>query len=263
MVALAFGFATGGCGVSDENRIQAAIKTWKEGVLAKDVDKIMSIVSGSFSHDGHEYEAGSTAELRGYVVRSIEEGGFDGVEVHLDDMRIDTKGAEAAAYPIQWETPQGATVLQLMFTKEKAGWRLTDMAIGARDERRRMPKDAAEAMAQFDENGDGQISTDEMPEPLRERARLIDANGNGNLTEEELEAAFKRMRPRRSAEPAAGQSAEQLMSYMDTNGDGKITIDEAPEQLKTSFAFVDRNADGGIDVKEAQVMADYNNRQSR
>jgi len=49
------------------------------------------------------------------------------------------------------------------------------------------------------------------------------------------------------------------MSYMDTNGDGKITMAEAPEQLKTSFALVDRNGDGGIDVKEAQVIADYNN----
>lgn len=193
MVALAFGFATGGCGVSDENQIQAAIKTWKEGVLAKDVDKIMSIVSGNFSHDGHEYEAGSTAELREYIVGSIEEGNFDGVEVHLNDMRIDIKGAKAAVYPIQWATPQGSVTLELIFTKEKAGWRLTDMAIGTRDERRRMPRNAVEAMAQFDENGDGQISTDEMPEPLRERAMVIDANGDGNLTEEELEAAFQRM----------------------------------------------------------------------
>ena len=58
---------------------------------------------------------------------------------------------------------------------------------------------------------------------------------------------------------SGGQTAEQLMSYMDTNPDGKITMDEAPEELKASFAFIDTNADGGIDVKEAQVMADHNN----
>ena len=62
-----------------------------------------------------------------------------------------------------------------------------------------------------------------------------------------------------AAEPTAGPTAEQLMAYMDTNGDGKITIDEAPEELKTAFGFVDKNGDGGIDVKEAQVMVDFNN----
>ena len=61
------------------------------------------------------------------------------------------------------------------------------------------------------------------------------------------------------AAPAGDQTAEQLMSYMDTDRDGKITMDEAPEELKASFAFIDTNADGGIDVKEAQVMADHNN----
>lgn len=69
--------------------------------------------------------------------------------------------------------------------------------------------------------------------------------------------------PAGSARPTAGATADQLMSYMDANGDGKITIAEAPEHFKRSFAFIDRNADGGIDVKEPQVMADYNNRQSQ
>ena len=64
------------------------------------------------------------------------------------------------------------------------------------------------------------------------------------------------------ASSAGGQTAEDLMSYMDTNGDGKITMNEAPEELKAGFSSIDRNGDGGIDVKEAQVMADYNNGQS-
>ena len=261
MLALALGLATGGGGGSDGSQIRAAIKTWEEGALAKDVDKIMSIVSSNFAHQGQEYKAASAAELREYIVGSIQAGGFDGAEVDFNDMKIDIKGTEAAAYPIQWETPQGATMIELIFSKEEAGWRLTDMAIGSRDQRRGMPKNAAEAMAWFDENGDGQISADEMPELLRERALLIDTNGDGKLTEEELEEAFKRMRPAASPEAAPRQTAQQLMSYMDTNGDGKITMDEAPEQLKASFGLVDQDGDGGIDVKEAQVMADYNNRQ--
>ncbi len=119
-------------------------------------------------------------------------------------------------------------------------------------------------MAQFDENGDGRISRDEMSGPLRERATLFDANGDGNLSKKELQAAFQRMGSAGVAERSPDHvTAKQLVSRMDTNADGKITMDEAPEQLKNSFAAVDRNGDGGIDVKEAQVMADYTNRQSR
>ena len=42
---------------------------------------------------------------------------------------------------------------------------------------------------------------------------------------------------------------------MDTNGDGKISKDEAPQELKTNFQYIDTNGDGAIDLKEAQVMA--------
>ena len=193
LVALAFGFAASGCGGSDDDRLQASIKIWKEGALAKDVDKIMSIVSTSFSHSGPGYEAGSTPELREYLVRSINEGNFDDVDVSLDKMKIEIKGAEASAYPIGWKTPKSSIMLKLIFTKEGDTWRLTDMVIGTNDERRGAPKNATEAMAWFDKNGDGRITTDEMPEGLRKRAKVMDANGDGSLTEEELEAAFQRM----------------------------------------------------------------------
>lgn len=59
-------------------------------------------------------------------------------------------------------------------------------------------------------------------------------------------------------------TAAQLMSFMDKNGDGRITMDEAPDDLKKGFAYVDKDGDGGIDVDEAQVMVDYNkNNQSQ
>ena len=51
------------------------------------------------------------------------------------------------------------------------------------------------------------------------------------------------------------------MGAMDTNGDGKITLEEAPEQLKAGFQYIDTNGDGGIDVKEAQIMVDYRKNQ--
>jgi len=46
---------------------------------------------------------------------------------------------------------------------------------------------------------------------------------------------------------------------MDANGDGKIDMTEAPEDLKNAFGMVDANADGGIDLSEAQTIADFIN----
>ena len=49
-------------------------------------------------------------------------------------------------------------------------------------------------------------------------------------------------------------TAEQVVQAMDANGDGKITKDEASEDLNLFFDEIDANGDGGIDVQEAQVM---------
>ena len=46
------------------------------------------------------------------------------------------------------------------------------------------------------------------------------------------------------------------------NCDGKITMEEAPEELKTGFDYIDTNGDGEIDRQEVQLMADYANQGS-
>ena len=60
---------------------------------------------------------------------------------------------------------------------------------------------------------------------------------------------------------SAGVTADAVMSMMDADGDGKITLEEAPEQLQAAFSMVDLNADGGIDLEEAQLIADFMNNQ--
>jgi hypothetical protein len=60
--------------------------------------------------------------------------------------------------------------------------------------------------------------------------------------------------------PAPGRvTAEQIVSQMDVDRDGRISRDEASEELKPHFEQIDTNKDGVIDAKEAQVMADYVN----
>ncbi|MCP4642237.1 MAG: hypothetical protein GY851_17465 [bacterium] len=74
-------------------------------------------------------------------------------------------------------------------TKEELETALSRMRRG----RNPMPESSAEAMTQYDADGDGQIKDDEIPESLRRRVPIMDANGDGALDREELDAAYKRM----------------------------------------------------------------------
>ncbi len=65
----------------------------------------------------------------------------------------------------------------------------------------------------------------------------------------------------RAQMPAEGITAAQLMEQMDTNGDGKVTMDEAPEQMQASFGMIDMNGDESVDIDEMALVADFVNNQ--
>lgn len=58
-----------------------------------------------------------------------------------------------------------------------------------------------------------------------------------------------------------GITAAELMETMDFDGDGQITLEEAPDQLRESFTMIDMNGDKGIDVTEMELVADFINNQ--
>jgi Ca2+-binding EF-hand superfamily protein len=125
---------------------------------------------------------------------------------------------------------------------------------------------AEQLMALMDTNSDGKITMEEAPEELKAGFSFIDANGNGgiDLKEAQVMADYANNENVQSTQPQptiGAVTAEQLMAFMDTNSDGKITMEEAPEEVKAGFSFIDANGDGGIDLKEAQVMAEYANNQ--
>jgi Ca2+-binding EF-hand superfamily protein len=128
------------------------------------------------------------------------------------------------------------------------------------------PVTAKQIISSMDKNGDGKISKDEASEDLKLFFGDIDANGDGAIDVKEAQAMAKYANKLHSGSskpaPAPGHvTAKQIISYLDKNGDGKISKDEASKELNPYFEQIDANKDGVIDAKEAQVMADYANKQ--
>ncbi len=92
-----------------------------------------------------------------------------------------------------------------------------------------------------DVNGDGRISRDEVPERMGRLFGRLDANGDGFIDEDELE------------EIASGTRVERFLER-DEDGDGRVSRDEVPEQMRYRFERIDSNHDGYIDREELEVM---------
>ncbi len=128
-VLVAGGCATTGSGVSDEDQIGAVLGQWKEGILAKDADKIMATYSENFAHDGYEYQAENKAGLREFIEGGIDQGRFNSVEINMDDMSVTIEDSTATVYPIEYTIWEGTVTIELILAKEQGGWLITDMAI--------------------------------------------------------------------------------------------------------------------------------------
>lgn len=57
-------------------------------------------------------------------------------------------------------------------------------------------------------------------------------------------------------------TAAMVVQMLDRDEDGKISMEEAPEQLKQNFMMVDQDKDGGINEEEAAVVAMIMNSQA-
>ncbi|HEX3658855.1 MAG TPA: EF-hand domain-containing protein [Pirellulales bacterium] len=115
---------------------------------------------------------------------------------------------------------------------------------------------------QLDRNGDGEIVSDELgPEQQRMFQRLLrtnDANSDNKLSRDEFLAATKEAPPPREAggrgeggpRREGGPSPEQakaIFEQLDANGDGKLVIEEVPEERRPRFAILIERADADGD----------------
>ena len=112
------------------------------------------------------------------------------------------------------------------------------------------------AFERFDLNKDDAIDRAEIQESRKVRFKAADANNDGALTEAELRAMIEKQNAER-----AERMSKRMMSRVDADGDGSITLAEFDAQRdrrgEKLFKRLDANKDGVITRAEAEAAAKH------
>jgi RND family efflux transporter MFP subunit len=124
---------------------------------------------------------------------------------------------------------------------------------GPADSKGKMAGGSSRLLTQYDKNGDGQLTKDELPENASWLTRY-DKNGDGTIDAAEIAD----IRSKTGGGGAGGgfrmpANGAEYIKASDKNGDGKVAKDELPEMAQQFFGQTDTNGDGFVDEKEAET----------
>jgi len=118
-----------------------------------------------------------------------------------------------------------------------------------------------------DANKDGKITLDEVPEARREGFKKLlekaDKDGDKALSGEEAKAAAKVIGQKIRAHMAekVGEVGKKIFVKLDADKDGKITVDEVPEERREGFKKLlekaDKDGDKALSGEEAKRVAAF------
>lgn len=139
------------------------------------------------------------------------------------------------------------------------------------------PQAAIDRVLENDKDGDGKLSKSELPRQLAQALPTADTNGDGALDRAELANVMGGNQPPFSGMTGAatGQSFRGPggfsgdprpgvnLSQFDRNGDGQLSADEVPTQLRGALRGTDQNGDGKLSPQELQAIEQRMNERLR
>jgi len=136
-----------------------------------------------------------------------------------------------------------------------AGLALAEPPHGDRDR-------GAAMLEKLDQNGDGNISRDEISASHAERFASSDADGDGIVTRAEFDSHRQAMREERRA-----RRADRQFGRLDSNGDGQISAAEYEAvhaaRMEARFTKIDADGDGVISESERDAMKSHHRKHGR
>ncbi|MHC4265891.1 MAG: YybH family protein [Planctomycetota bacterium] len=116
-----------GCqtGPTDEELINTTMNTWKQAIIAQDVDAFMAVYSEDFSgSDGAGKE-----QIREFMEGAFDQGWLENIDVNLEIAQLEITDDTAEFSPVELVGDAGGMTLDFTLKKEDENtWRITEAA---------------------------------------------------------------------------------------------------------------------------------------
>lgn len=125
LVLAVAGCQTGAKGPSDEELVKSATDTFIKGLVAKNPDAAIAVVSPDFSH----VDAGDREGLRRFIADAIDSGYLDDAEADFSGAEYTLEADKARAYPIVINSAAGSATMGVELAKKDSAWMIIGIEI--------------------------------------------------------------------------------------------------------------------------------------